>query len=50
MCVGLPARVMTMKDGAAIVDKKKKKREISTELLDNPEIGDIFDKIFKAKE
>lgn len=40
MCVGLPARVMTMKDGAAIVDASGAKREISTELLDNLEPGD----------
>ena len=40
MCVGLPARIMTMKDGAAIVDASGAKREISTELLNNLEPGD----------
>lgn len=40
MCVGLPARIMTMKDGAAIVDASGAKREISTELLTNLEPGD----------
>lgn len=40
MCVGLPARIMTMKDGAAVVDASGAKREISTELLDNLEPGD----------
>ena len=40
MCVGLPARIMTMKDGAAVVDASGAKREISTELLDDLEPGD----------
>ena len=40
MCVGLPARIMTMKDGAAIVDASGAKREISTELLRDLEPGD----------
>lgn len=40
MCVGLPARIMAMKDGAAIVDASGAKREISTELLNDLEPGD----------
>ena len=40
MCVGLPARIMTMKDGAAIVDAQGARREISTELLNDLEPGD----------
>lgn len=40
MCVGLPARIMTMKDGAAIVDASGAKREISTDLLHDLEPGD----------
>ena len=40
MCVGLPAKIMTMKDGVAVVDASGAKREISTELLENVEPGD----------
>ena len=29
MCVGLPAKVMTMKDGMAVVDASGAKREVS---------------------
>ena len=34
MCVGLPARIVTMKDGMAVVDASGAKREISKELID----------------
>ena len=40
MCVGLPAKIVTMKDGLAVVDASGAKREISTELLENVEPGD----------
>ena len=40
MCVGLPAKIVTMKDGMAVVDASGAKREISTELLENVEPGD----------
>lgn len=40
MCVGLPAKIMTMKNGVAVVDASGAKREISTELLNNLEPGD----------
>ena len=40
MCVGLPAKIVTMKDGMAIVDASGAKREISTELIENLEPGD----------
>ena len=40
MCVGLPARIVTMKDGMAVVDASGAKREISTELIENLEPGD----------
>lgn len=40
MCVGLPAKIMTIKDGAAIVDASGARREISTELLNDLEPGD----------
>ena len=40
MCVGLPAKIVTMKDGVAVVDASGAKREISTELLENVEPGD----------
>ena len=40
MCVGLPARIVTMKDGMAVVDASGAKRERSTELIENLEPGD----------
>ena len=40
MCVGLPAKIVTMKDGMAVVDASGAKREISTGLLENVEPGD----------
>ena len=40
MCVGLPAKIMTIKGGSAIVDAQGAKREISTELLYDLEPGD----------
>ena len=41
MCVGLPAKVMTMKDGmAGVVDASGAKREVSAELIENLEPGD----------
>ena len=40
MCVGLPAKVMTMKDGMAVVDASGSKREVSAELIENLEPGD----------
>ena len=38
MCVGLPAKVMTMKDGMAVASGAK--REVSAELIENLEPGD----------
>lgn len=40
MCVGLPARVETIKDGVAIVDATGARREISVELLRDLKPGD----------
>lgn len=40
MCVGLPAKIVTMKDGMAVVDASGAQREISTELLEKVEPGD----------
>ncbi|MDY6047499.1 MAG: HypC/HybG/HupF family hydrogenase formation chaperone [Anaerobutyricum sp.] len=40
MCVGLPGRIVTMKDGMAVIDASGAKREISTELIENLEPGD----------
>ena len=40
MCVGLPARVLTMKDGMAVVNASGAKREISAQLLEELEPGD----------
>ena len=40
MCVGLPASVVTLKNGMAVVDAYGTKREVSAELLDELEPGD----------
>ena len=40
MCVGLPARVVKIKEGMAIIDALGAKREVSVELLDELEPGD----------
>ena len=40
MCVELPGRIVTMKDGMAVIDASGAKREISTELIENLEPGD----------
>lgn len=40
MCIGLPARVVTLKNGMAVVDASGAKREVSAELLDELEPGD----------
>lgn len=40
MCVGLPAKVVKMKNGTAVVDATGAKREISTDLLTDVHPGD----------
>jgi len=40
MCVGLPARVVKIKDGMALVDASGATREVSAELLDDLDPGD----------
>jgi hydrogenase expression/formation protein HypC len=40
MCVGLPARVVKIKDGTALVDASGAKREVSAELIDQLDPGD----------
>ena len=40
MCVGLPARVVNIEDGMAIVDATGAKRKVSVELLDELNPGD----------
>lgn len=40
MCVGLPAKVVSMKKGSAIVDATGARREVSTELLTDVNPGD----------
>ncbi len=40
MCVGLPARVVSINDGTAIIDANGAKRDVRAELLDNLEPGD----------
>ncbi len=40
MCVGLPARVVNIKEGVALIDASGAKREVSTELIDELEPGD----------
>ena len=40
MCVGLPAKVVNVKNGTAIVDASGARREGSAELLDELDPGD----------
>lgn len=40
MCVGLSARVVSVKDGTAVIDASGAKREVSADLLDELEVGD----------
>jgi len=40
MCVGLPARVVSIKNGTALVDASGARREVSAELLDELDPGD----------
>ena len=40
MCVGLPARVVSIKEGTALVDASGAKGEVSAELLDQLDPGD----------
>ena len=40
MCVGLPARVVSINDGTAIIDADGAKRDVRAELLDDLEPGD----------
>ena len=40
MCVGLPARVVSINDGTAIIDANGAKGDVRAELLDDLEPGD----------
>ena len=40
MCVGLPAKVVSIKTGTAIVDASGARRAVSAELLDELDPGD----------
>ena len=40
MCVGLAAKVVSVKDGTAVIDASGAKRDVSAELLEDPEPGD----------
>jgi hydrogenase expression/formation protein HypC len=40
MCVGLPARVVTIKDGMALVDASGAKRNVSAALIESLDPGD----------
>ena len=40
MCVGLPAKVVIVRDGTALVDASGARREVSAELLDDLDPGD----------
>jgi len=40
MCVGLPARVVSINEGTAIIDANGAKRDIRAELLEDLEPGD----------
>ncbi|AYD39674.1 HypC/HybG/HupF family hydrogenase formation chaperone [Clostridium fermenticellae] len=40
MCVGLPAKVVKINEGMALIDASGAKREVSAELIDELEPGD----------
>ena len=40
MCVGLAAKVVSIKDGTAVIDASGAKRDVSAELLEDLEPGD----------
>lgn len=40
MCVGLPAKVINIEDGTALVDASGARRKVSAELLDDLDPGD----------
>lgn len=40
MCVGLPAKVIKIQNGTALVDASGARREVSAELLDDVDPGD----------
>lgn len=40
MCVGLPAKVVKIREGMAVIDASGAKREVSAELIDGLEPGD----------
>lgn len=40
MCVGLPARVVNVKDGMALIDASGARREVSAELIEELDPGD----------
>lgn len=40
MCVGLPGKVVRIKDGMAVIDASGARREVSAELIDELEPGD----------
>ena len=40
MCVGLPARVVSINDGTAIIDANGAKRDVRADLLEDLEPGD----------
>ena len=40
MCVGLAAKVVSVKDGTAVIDAGGAKRDVSAELLEDLEPGD----------
>ena len=40
MCVGLPAKVITIEDGTALVDASGARRSVSAELLEDLDPGD----------
>ena len=40
MCVGLPAKVIKIREGMAVIDASGARREVSAELIDELEPGD----------
>ena len=42
MCVGLPAKIVNIEDGMAVIDATGARRKISVELLDELNPGDYI--------
>ena len=41
MCVGLSAKVVSVNEGTAVIDASGARREVSADLIDDLEVGDM---------